>query len=41
LLNKVKLRMLSATPVNNRFADLKHQLTLAYAGIFIFFDWPT
>lgn len=39
LLNKVirkgvrtKVLMLSATPVNNRFNDLKNQLTLAYEG---------
>lgn len=39
LLNKVirsgvrtKVLMLSATPVNNRFADLKNQLALAYEG---------
>lgn len=39
LLNKVirtgvrtKVLMLSATPVNNRFIDLKHQLALAYEG---------
>ena len=29
---KTKVLMLSATPVNNRFADLKHQLALAYEG---------
>lgn len=39
LMNKVirsgvrtKVLMLSATPVNNRFIDLKHQLALAYEG---------
>lgn len=41
LLNKVirsgiqtKVLMLSATPVNNRFADLRNQLALAYEGDF-------
>ena len=29
---KTKVLMLSATPVNNRFVDLKHQLELAYEG---------
>lgn len=29
---KTKVLMLSATPVNNRFTDLKHQLALAYEG---------
>ncbi len=29
---KTKVLMLSATPVNNRFADLKNQLQLAYEG---------
>ncbi len=29
---KTKVLMLSATPVNNRFIDLKHQLELAYEG---------
>lgn len=29
---KTKVLMLSATPVNNRFADLKNQLALAYEG---------
>jgi len=29
---KTKILMLSATPVNNRFADLKNQLELAYEG---------
>jgi len=29
---KTKLLMLSATPVNNRFKDLKNQLALAYEG---------
>ncbi|MDR0311649.1 MAG: ATP-dependent helicase, partial [Acidobacteriota bacterium] len=29
---KTKVLMLSATPVNNRFADLRHQLELAYEG---------
>jgi len=27
---KTKVLMLSATPVNNRFTDLKNQLALAY-----------
>lgn len=29
---KTKVLMLSASPVNNRFLDLKHQLALAYEG---------
>ncbi len=29
---KTKVLMLSATPVNNRFIDLKNQLALAYEG---------
>lgn len=29
---KTKVLMLSATPVNNRFLDLKHQVALAYEG---------
>ena len=29
---KTKMLMLSATPVNNRFADLRNQLALAYEG---------
>lgn len=29
---KTKVLMLSATPVNNRFTDLKHQIALAYEG---------
>ncbi len=29
---KTKVLMLSATPVNNKFIDLKHQLALAYEG---------
>ena len=29
---KTKVLMLSATPVNNRFTDLRHQLELAYEG---------
>lgn len=29
---KTKVLMLSATPVNNRFSDLRHQLELAYEG---------
>ena len=29
---KTKVLMLSATPVNNRFADLKNQMALAYEG---------
>ena len=29
---KTKVLMLSATPVNNRFNDLRHQLALAYEG---------
>lgn len=31
---KTKVLMLSATPVNNRFVDLKNQLALAYEGNF-------
>ena len=30
---KTKVLMLSATPVNNRFIDLKNQLALAYEGV--------
>ena len=30
---KTKVLMLSATPVNNRFVDLKYQLELAYEGV--------
>ncbi len=30
---RTKVLMLSATPVNNRFVDLKHQLELAYEGV--------
>ncbi len=30
---KTKVLMLSATPVNNRFVDLKNQLQLAYEGV--------
>ncbi len=30
---KTKVLMLSATPVNNRFQDLKNQLALAYEGV--------
>ncbi|WP_027728644.1 helicase-related protein [Treponema sp. C6A8] len=30
---KTKVLMLSATPVNNRFLDLKNQLALAYEGV--------
>ncbi len=30
---KTKVLMLSATPVNNRFVDLKNQLELAYEGV--------
>ena len=30
---KTKVLMLSATPVNNRFVDLKNQLAIAYEGI--------
>ena len=29
---KTKVLMLSATPVNNRFIDLRNQLALAYEG---------
>ena len=29
---KTKILMLSATPVNNKFLDLKNQLALAYEG---------
>ena len=29
---KTKVLMLSATPVNNRFTDLRNQLALAYEG---------
>jgi len=29
---KTKVLMLSATPVNNKFTDLKNQLALAYEG---------
>jgi hypothetical protein len=29
---KTKVLMLSATPVNNRFYDLRNQLALAYEG---------
>lgn len=29
---KTKVLMLSATPVNNRFLDLRNQLALAYEG---------
>lgn len=29
---KTKVLMLSATPVNNRFYDLRNQLALAYGG---------
>jgi len=29
---RTKVLMLSATPVNNRFNDLKNQLALAYEG---------
>ena len=29
---KTKVLMLSATPVNNRFVDLKNQLAIAYEG---------
>ena len=45
LMNKVvkqgvrtKVLMLSATPVNNRFGDLKNQLQLAYEGEAVAFD---
>lgn len=31
---KTKVLMLSATPVNNRFYDLKNQLAIAYEGNF-------
>ena len=30
---RTKVLMLSATPVNNRFSDLRNQLALAYEGI--------
>ena len=30
---KIRVLMLSATPVNNRFIDLKNQLALAYEGV--------
>ena len=29
---KTKVLMLSATPVNNRFVDLKNQLAISYEG---------
>ena len=35
---QTKVLMLSATPVNNRFIDLKHQLALAYEGNSIEFN---
>lgn len=35
---KTKVLMLSATPVNNRFGDLKNQLQLAYEGRSSSFD---
>lgn len=35
---KTKVLMLSATPVNNRFADLKNQLALAYGDDFAGFN---
>ncbi len=35
---KTKVLMLSATPVNNRFGDLKNQLQLAYEGRSAVFD---
>ena len=35
---KTKVLMLSATPVNNRFVDLKNQLALAYEGNSEFLD---
>lgn len=35
---KTKVLMLSATPVNNRFVDLKNQLALAYEGDSRFLD---
>lgn len=35
---KTKVLMLSATPVNNRFVDLKNQLALAYEGDSQFLD---
>ena len=35
---KTKLLMLSATPVNNRYNDLKNQLALIYGGDFQAFD---
>lgn len=35
---KTKVLMLSATPVNNRFADLKNQLALAYGDDYALFN---
>lgn len=35
---KTKVLMLSATPVNNKFLDLKNQLALAYEGHTEFID---
>jgi hypothetical protein len=35
---KTKVLMLSATPVNNRFVDLRNQLALAYEGNTAWFD---
>jgi hypothetical protein len=35
---KTKVLMLSATPVNNRFVDLRNQLALAYEGDTAWFD---
>ena len=35
---KTKVLMLSATPVNNRFVDLRNQLALAYEGVAANFD---
>lgn len=35
---KTKVLMLSATPVNNRFTDLKNQIALAYEGHTDFVD---
>jgi SNF2 family DNA or RNA helicase len=35
---KTKVLMLSATPVNNRFVDLRNQLALAYEGDSAWFD---
>lgn len=35
---KTKVLMLSATPVNNRFNDLKNQLALAYEGDSLYID---